>query len=136
MIQLGFWILWLLVGYAGASAWLGAACPPGACNFLLVLLQLPQLVLPMFVWLFVGIGISVAIAKRKGHGDPEPTPLTQPSTDAAEPPVVQAPASNGDPMKELGITFDGKQYQFNGYRYDRLSDAVSYARIVASRGNA
>lgn len=27
----------------------------------------------------------------------------------------------------LGISFDGKQYRYLDYRYDRLSDAVSYA---------
>jgi hypothetical protein len=34
-------------------------------------------------------------------------------------------------MSRHGITFDGKQYHFNNYRYDKLSDAVSYAVDVA-----
>jgi hypothetical protein len=30
-------------------------------------------------------------------------------------------------MDEYSITFDGKQYQFKEYKYDKLSDAVNYA---------
>lgn len=31
-------------------------------------------------------------------------------------------------MASLGIQFDGRAFRFAGYRYDRLADAVSYAR--------
>jgi hypothetical protein len=31
-------------------------------------------------------------------------------------------------MASLGIQFDGYAYSFAGYRYDRLADAVKYAR--------
>lgn len=31
-------------------------------------------------------------------------------------------------MSELGITFDGERYHFQDYRYDKLADAISYAR--------
>jgi curved DNA-binding protein CbpA len=34
-------------------------------------------------------------------------------------------------MSKYGITFDGKQYQYNNYRYDKLSDAINYAIEVA-----
>ena len=30
---------------------------------------------------------------------------------------------------ELGIWFDGRAYHYHQYRYDRLQDAVAYARI-------
>lgn len=36
-------------------------------------------------------------------------------------------------MKELAIGFDGRQYTFSGYRYDRLSDAINYAELIRSR---
>lgn len=31
-------------------------------------------------------------------------------------------------MASLGIQFDGRTFRFAGYRYDRLADAVNYAR--------
>jgi len=36
-------------------------------------------------------------------------------------------------MAELRIGYDGLQYQYNGYRYDRLADAVAYATLMRSR---
>lgn len=36
-------------------------------------------------------------------------------------------AEEGALMEQLGITYDGNQYCFHSYRYDRLSDAVAYA---------
>ena len=37
-------------------------------------------------------------------------------------------------MKDLAIGFDGHQYTFAGYRYERFSDAVDYAKLIRSRG--
>lgn len=34
---------------------------------------------------------------------------------------------------EFGITYDGLHYGYNGYRYDRLADAVAYASLMRSR---
>lgn len=31
-------------------------------------------------------------------------------------------------MRELGISYDGRQYHYREYCYDHLSDALSYAR--------
>jgi len=31
-------------------------------------------------------------------------------------------------MASLGIQFDGRAFRFAGYRYDRLANAVNYAR--------
>lgn len=36
-------------------------------------------------------------------------------------------------MERFAITFDGKCYLYDGYRYDRCGDAVNYARLKASR---
>jgi len=36
-------------------------------------------------------------------------------------------------MKELAVDFDGRQYRFAGYRYDRLVDAIDYAELIRSR---
>jgi hypothetical protein len=36
-------------------------------------------------------------------------------------------------MADFGIGYDGLQYQYNGYRYGRLADAVAYASLMRSR---
>ena len=35
-------------------------------------------------------------------------------------------------IAELGIFFDGSQYEYNGYRYDDLDDAVACAKLIRS----
>lgn len=37
-------------------------------------------------------------------------------------------------MAELGITFDGRAYIYDGYRYDHCQDAANYARLKRARG--
>ena len=32
-------------------------------------------------------------------------------------------------MEELAISFDGKQYRYEGHRYERVNDAINYARL-------
>jgi hypothetical protein len=32
-------------------------------------------------------------------------------------------------MAKLGITFDGRHYHYGSRRYQRLADAISYARL-------
>lgn len=36
-------------------------------------------------------------------------------------------------MMQLGVTYNGNQYQYQTYRYDRLEDALNYARLHAPR---
>lgn len=36
-------------------------------------------------------------------------------------------------MAELGITFDGRSYRYEDYRYDRLADAINYAQLMRVR---
>jgi hypothetical protein len=45
------------------------------------------------------------------------------------------PSSTTPPLvkPELGIWFDGRAYHYQQYRYDRLQDAVAYAKIDRSR---
>jgi hypothetical protein len=33
-------------------------------------------------------------------------------------------------MTELGISFDGRCYHYGDYRYDRIIDAINYARLM------
>lgn len=37
-------------------------------------------------------------------------------------------------LAELNIGFDGRQYRYRDYRYDRAADAAAYARLERSRG--
>lgn len=34
---------------------------------------------------------------------------------------------------ELGIGFDGRQFQYRAYRYDKLSDAIDFAHLERSK---
>lgn len=36
-------------------------------------------------------------------------------------------------MSAFRIYYDGRYYRYNGYRYDRLGDAVAYAELMQSR---
>jgi len=36
-------------------------------------------------------------------------------------------------MSAFRIYHDGRYYRYNGYRYDRLGDAVAYAELMQSR---
>jgi len=36
-------------------------------------------------------------------------------------------------MSAFAIHYDGRHYRYNGYRYDRLAEAVSYAELMRSR---
>jgi len=36
-------------------------------------------------------------------------------------------------MAEFGIVYDGRQYRYGPYRYDRLDDAIDYARLQRIR---
>lgn len=36
-------------------------------------------------------------------------------------------------MHEYSIHYDGCAYEYNGYRYDHLDDALAYARLMRSR---
>ena len=48
-------------------------------------------------------------------------------------PSAATPAAPGHEMAELCITFNGRKYDYRGYRYDRFADAVNYARLDRSR---
>lgn len=45
-------------------------------------------------------------------------------------------ADQAQVMAKHAIRYDGRQYLLGPYRYDRLSDAVNYATLMAGRGTA
>ena len=54
-------------------------------------------------------------------------------TSEGAPPPERDSAELEQGMKERLVSFDGVQYVFDGFRYDRLSDAMAYARLMRSR---
>jgi hypothetical protein len=65
-------------------------------------------------------------------------------TQTNERPHAPATTLNGGPaasssfererdMVDFSIGYDGLHYAYNGYRYDRLADAVAYAQLMRSR---
>jgi hypothetical protein len=46
--------------------------------------------------------------------------------------VPDAPRERERLMAEFSIAYDGRQYQYRGYRYDYLADAVNYAILQPS----
>ena len=42
---------------------------------------------------------------------------------------AEVPGGHAQVMAEFAITYDGRQYQYDRYRYDSLEDAVAYARL-------
>lgn len=50
-----------------------------------------------------------------------------------EQPDQEPQPSDAEQMKNYGITLDGKLYAYDGYRYERLGDAISYAKTQTNR---
>jgi hypothetical protein len=72
------------------------------------------------------------------HSREEPTVIATPipngvSTQCAAPDQDAAEADERCLMAELSIVRGGYCYYYDGYRYDRLSEAVAYAQLVQGR---
>jgi hypothetical protein len=46
---------------------------------------------------------------------------------------ASAKADDDTLASSLGISFDGKQYEYAGYRYERIADAIAYARTQRAK---
>jgi len=55
-------------------------------------------------------------------GKPLPVPAVVTTTHESAP-------SSTKQMEEFNITFDGERYGYGEYKYDKLSDAISYAKL-------
>jgi len=58
-----------------------------------------------------------------------PTSIPNDATQGAAPGPYAAAGDECQLMAELSIIRDGRQYLYDGYCYDRLSDAVAYAQL-------
>lgn len=46
--------------------------------------------------------------------------------------IADAPGERARVMAEFSISYNGRHYQYDRYRYDHLADAVAYARLQRS----
>lgn len=61
-------------------------------------------------------------------------PVASPGRHAARPAGSREQESTDEPaLAALGISFDGRQYRYETYRYDRREDAVAYAELDRAR---
>lgn len=74
--------------------------------------------------------LDEALRESFPASDPIAVSFTSPhATDQAKVPNRDSQIDNEKrQMAELGVTFDGRGYCYREYRYDLLSDALSYAR--------
>lgn len=100
---------------------------------MLVAFQLPQLIVPFIVWLLGGIAVSIFIGTRSAlHSEKRPEQRAMESTPQPVNPEA-APTSPDDLMRQYGVSFDGEKYQYGEYHYDKLADAVNYAKLTNRR---
>ena len=62
--------------------------------------------------------------------EPEPAQLPWPISSG---PVGDAAAERESQMSEFSISYNGRHYHFDRFRYDSLGDALAYARLQRSR---
>lgn len=52
---------------------------------------------------------------------------------ASECPISDIPVSDQKHAMQLGITFNGIQFVYRDFKYDRLADAINYAELETER---
>ena len=79
--------------------------------------------------------MNTSSARTQANPSPssfDTTPQEHGPSSNASGPALEAQARQ-DLMAELEIHYNGRHFRFRGYRYDRLEDAVAYARLERSR---
>lgn len=65
-----------------------------------------------------------------------PAQATQPRALLPSSVLGALPSDLATEVQRLGIGFDGRQFTYAGYTYDRATDAVAYAELVLKKSNA
>ena len=83
--------------------------------------------------------VRSAVPERLHMGQPERSQVKERVRTGGEPSwtkldLSSMPKETQARMNDLAIGFDGRQYTYCSYRYDRLSDAINYAELTRSRG--
>jgi hypothetical protein len=131
MAYAAFWAIWLTLGIVGAKAWLSNACPHAGCSGILVGLQLPGLLLWFAAWLGLGVAVSVLLSRSRETGAQGTVLVRPPAATSEDDDRLDEPSL----MAKYEITREGERYAFRSYKYDRLADAVNYARLIRGRGD-
>ena len=91
-----------------------------------------ELIVPFMVWGVLGVVVSIGINVMRGRRRSPAAGKVQ-ARPSQRPDVAEAPVSTEALMRELGITFDGSLYGFREYRYEKLADAIAYAKLAEHR---
>lgn len=87
-------------------------------------------------------GTSLQSSRSLPADSPEPCGLAEtaaPKTSASESAsrLQQSSADRTDELESMmsrfSIYFDGRRYRYRGYRYERVADALAYARLMQAR---
>ncbi len=69
-----------------------------------------------------------------------PIPKADPISNSVKPTKDESPLDSSSLtsdqvqlMNEFGITYDGEKFHYREYRYEKLTDAVNYAKVQASK---
>lgn len=79
---------------------------------------------------FTSEGGFVPRRSESGHVRPENILRFLPESRAADRTTLQKPE---DWLLRQSVGFDGRHYQYNGYRYDRLADAIAHVALTRTR---
>ncbi len=83
---------------------------------------------------FLGIGVNASSRKPSDSEEqPEAWPEGSDSPNSVTREGTGSTLSEEQLMEQHGITHDGDKYCFSTYRYEQLSDAVSYAKLQADK---
>jgi hypothetical protein len=96
--------------------------------------QLLELIMPFMVWGAIGVAVSTGIKLMRARRSP-PVAKEVRASPSPRPEAVATPMSAEESMHELGITFDGRLYELGEYRYEKLADAIAYARLAQRRND-
>ena len=66
-------------------------------------------------------------------GGVQPMSIQSPASDESSAALLPQPPDAARLMDELHISSSGRSFHYRGYRYDRLVDAVNYARLDRGR---
>jgi len=82
-------------------------------------------------WCAETILVAAKICKHCGKEVPS---LSSSNKEAGT--IVDKLKEESEQMKKYGITFDGERYVYGEYKYDKLSDAISYANTKSGELDA
>lgn len=65
------------------------------------------------------------------HQPSAPTVRPEPVASVVQPSIPESAMAAR--LRDLSITFDGRDYRYQGYRYERRDDAIAYAVLVHAK---